>query len=86
MGHTLAIKVRRLFHPFVCPSIPPPEQGKDLGHLLSGSVRTCWQSSLPLWTPLSSALWKFSHHAIYHSTLIRHYAHQGVLQVKVSVR
>lgn len=41
VGHTLAIRARRLCHPFVCPSIPPPEQGKDLGQLLSRSVRTC---------------------------------------------
>lgn len=64
----------------VCLSVHP-EQSKDLGQQLSGSVR-----DLLGWTPLSSRLWLFPHHAIYHFALARHCAYQGVLQVKVSVR
>lgn len=78
VGHILTIKAWGLHSLSACPSIPPPKQGKDLDQLLSGSHL--------LWTPLFSALWHFPYYAIYHSPLARHYAHQGVLQVKVSVR
>lgn len=57
------------------------EQGEDSDQLLSGSVRDLLRVQ-----PLSSPLWHFPHQA---STILlqaRHSAHQGVLQVKVSVR